>query len=78
MDHLNQLFNQGGYRNELIYAEIVDLVNQLLHIYKKTDNFADQQYIFAKLKEILEISGDQKMYDIRKLIFRAITEITTV
>lgn len=78
MDHLNQLFNHAGYRNELICAEIVGLVNQLLNIYKTTDSLVDQQYIFAKFKEILEISRDQKMYDIRKIILQAIAEITTV
>lgn len=75
---LSGLFNQTHLRNRLVLDEITDITHQLVKMYKTTDNLADQQYIFSKLKDIIKISGEQRLDKIYQVALRAMIEITTV
>lgn len=75
---LSGLFNQTHLRNRLVLDEITDVTHQLVKMYKTTDNLADQQYIFSKLKDIIRISGEQRLDKIYQVALRAMIEITTV
>ena len=75
---LSGLFNQSHLRNKLVLDEITDITNQLVKLYKTTDNLADQQYIFSKLKDIIRISSERCLDNIYQVALRAMIEITTV
>lgn len=73
---LFRLMNQAHVQDELVIAEITDITEQLVNIYKTTDRLADRQYIFSKLKEILRVSAEQKLDHIHKVALQAMVELT--
>lgn len=75
---LSKLMNQSHIRDELILAEITDITQQLIEVYRSTTHLADQQYIFCKLKEILQISREQELDGISEIVQQAMREIMSV
>lgn len=75
---LSKIINQSCIRDELILAEIADITQQLIEIYHSTTLIADQQYIFSKLKEILQISREQELDGIHEIVQQAMREIMDV